>query len=177
VSISAVPRSDAPESSDINLYGTLNLTYNDNTTRTFSLNLTGIKPRSLFHLRQNELDANGEAAGAAFNGPWLTWNNSGVEEFYIGGAGIIWLPHGNLSKTVKPYYFLLRTPAVNIDVGTLGSGFVGSINNIIYSFTRGFDTTITALMDTEFRDTVGSVLDNTAVIVREVRDRLGPYIP
>jgi hypothetical protein len=177
VSISAVPRSDAPESSDINLYGTLNLTYNDNTTRTFSLNLTGIKPRSLFHLRQNELDANGEAVGAAFNGPWLTWNNSGVEEHYIGGAGIIWLPHGNLSKTVKPYYFLLRTPDVNISVGTLGTGFVGSINNIIYSFTRGFDTTITALMDTGFRDTVGNVLDSTAVIIREVRDRIGPYFP
>jgi hypothetical protein len=100
-----------------------------------------------------------------------------VEEHYIGGAGIIWLPHGNLSKTVKPYYFLLRTPAVNISVGTLGSGFVRNINNIIYSFTRGFDTVITALMDTDFRDTVSNILDNTATIVREVRDRIGPYIP
>ena len=177
VSISAVPRTDAPESSDINLYGTLNLTYNDNTIRTFSLNLTGVKTRSLYHLRQNELDTNGEAVGAAFNGPWLTWNTSGVEEHYIGGAGIIWLPHGNLSKTVKPYYFLLRTPAVNISVGTLGTGFVGNVNSFIYSFTRGFDTVITALMDTEFRNSVSSILDSTAVIIREVRDRLGPYIP
>jgi len=72
VSISAIPRTDAPESSDINLYGTLNLTYTDNTTRAFALNLTGVKTRSLYHLRQNELDTNGEAVGAAFNGPWLT---------------------------------------------------------------------------------------------------------
>ena len=177
VIISAVPRTDAPESSDIRLTGSLELAYEDTTTRNFALNLTGIKARSLFHLRQNGLDTNGEAMGAAFNGPWLTWNSSGVEEHYIGGAGIIWLPHGNLSKTIKPYYFLLRTPAVNISVGTLGTGFVGNINNIIYSFTRGFDTVITALMDTEFRDTVSNVLDSTAVIVREVRDRIGPYIP
>ena len=177
VSISAVPRTDAPESSDIEIFGTLNLTYNDNTMRTFALHLTGVKTRSLYHLRQNELDTNGEAAGAAFNGPWLTWNTSGVEEHYIGGAGIIWLPHGNLSKTVKPYYFLLRTPAANISVGTLGSGFVGNVNNIIYSFTRGFDTAFTALMDTDFRDTLSNILDSTAVIVREVRDRIGPYIP
>ena len=177
VSISAVPRTDAPESSDINLCGTLGLTYTDNITRTFSLNLTGIKARSLFDLRQNELDTNGEAVGAVFNGPWLTWNNSGVDEHYIGGPGIIWLPHGNLSKTVKPYFFLLRTPGVNIGVGTLGSGFVGNVNTIIYSLTRSVDNTITALMNTGFRDTFSNILDGTATIVREVRDRLGPYIP
>ena len=177
VAISQAPRADSTEVSDIRFIGTLNLTYPDNTTRTFPLVLTGVKTRSLFYLRQHEVDINGSVWESSWRGTWLTWNDSGVEKHFIGDVGTVWLPHGNVSKAFNPYFFMLRTPGVNISVGTLESGFVGSINNIIYSFARGFDNVITALMAGNFRDSLGGMLDKATVIIREVRDRLGPYIP
>jgi len=178
VAISAVPRSDAPEVSDIRFVGTLNLTYPDTTFRTFALNLTGVKTRSIFYLMQHELDINGEARGASFDGAWLTWNESGVERHYIGCIGTIWLPHGDVAKTVKPYYFLLRTTDVHIPaMGGFPGDYVGNLEYIIRWVVTGSDMLITELSATNFWDVLGNVLDQATVIIREVRDELQPYIP
>ena len=177
VAISQATRNDSTEVSDIRFIGTLNLTYPDNVTRTFPLSLTGVKTRSLFYLRQHEVDINGSVWESSWRGTWFTENSSEVLEHYIGEVGTVWLPHGNVSKAFNPYFFMLRTPGVNISVGTLGSGFVANVNSILYSFTRGFDNVVTALMAGNFRDSLGGMLDKATVIIREVRDRLGPYIP
>ena len=177
VAISEATRTDSTEVSDIRFIGTLNLTYTDNITRTFPLVLTGVKTRSLFYLRQHEVDINGSVWESSWRGTWFTVNSSGVLEHYIGDVGTIWLPHGNVSKAFNPYFFILRTPDVDIGAGTLGSGFVANVNNILYAFTRGFDNVFTAFMNGNLRDSLGDMLDEATVIIRELRNRLGPYIP
>jgi len=179
VTVSAVPRTDAPESSDINLYGTLNLTYTDSTTRTFALNLTGVRTRSLFYLRQHEVDINGSVWESSWRGTWLTWNDNGVDNHYISGQGDILLPHGDVWTTAKPYYFLVRTPDAAFPALVVPDGdFAETIDYIIGWGVRVFDGLLTDLSATTgFWDMLGDVLDRMTVMIKEVRDRLVPYIP
>jgi hypothetical protein len=176
--ISAVPRADAPEVSDIRFTGNLTLTYPDTTVRTFALNLTGVKARSTFYLRQHEFDGNGSAWGANFYGTWLTWNDSGVDQHYLSCTGNIHLPHGDVWKTVKPYFFLLRTADVVIPDPVEPDGeYADTIQYIIHWMVKLVDNTLTELSATEFWDVLGDALDRATVIIKEVRNRLVPYIP
>lgn len=179
VTISAVPRVNATEVSDIRFVGTLNITYSDNTTRTFALNLTGVKVRSLFYLKQHELDpANGTAWGASFKGTWLTWEEDGVDKRYLGLEGKIWLPHGEVVTTVKPYYFLLRTPDGGIpEIHKPDTTYIYNLEYIIGWLVGQFDALLTELSRTNFWDILGDMLDRATVIIKEVRDQLDPYIP
>jgi len=178
VTITEVPRADAPEVSDIRFVGTLTLTYPDTTVRTFSLNLTGVRTRSIFYLMQHELDINGEAWGASFNGAWLTWDEDGVDKHYLSCEGDILLPHGDVWTTVKPYFFLLRTPGVVLPALVEPDGnYADTIEYIIGWWTRVIDELLTGLSATNFWDILGDVLDRATVIIKEVRNRLVPYIP
>jgi len=178
VSITEVPRGDAPEVSDIRFVGTLTLTYPDTTVRTFSLNLTGVRTRSIFYLMQHELDINGEAWGASFNGAWLTWNESGVDQHYLTCEGDILLPHGDVWTTVKPYFFLLRTPDIDMPELVEPDGdYADTMEYIIGWLVRVFDNLLTELSATNFWDILGNVLDRATVIIKEVRNQLVPYIP
>ncbi|GAI93476.1 unnamed protein product, partial [marine sediment metagenome] len=106
------------------------------------------------------------------------WNESGVDMHYLGYAGTIWLPHGDVAKTVKPYYFLLRTPDAHIPaMGGFPGDYAGNLEYIIRWVVKGSDMLITELSDTNFWDVLGNVLDQATVIIREVRDELQPYIP
>jgi hypothetical protein len=179
VSINVVNRTDATDVSDIRFTGTLNLTYTDNTTRTFSLNLTGVRVKSLFNLRQHEVDINGSVWESSWRGTWLTWNESGVDKHHIICEGDIMLPHGDVWTTVKPYYFLLRTPDVDLPaMGAPSGDFSELIEYIIGWGARVFNGLLTNLTATTgFWDMLGDVLDRITVMVEEVRDRLEPYIP
>ena len=179
VGVNVVKRTDATDVSDIRFIGTLNLIYTDNTTRTFSLNLTGVRVRSLFNLRQHEVDINGSVWEASWRGTWLTWNESGVDKHHIICEGDIMLPHGDVWTTVKPYYFLLRTQDVDLPaMGEPSGDFSELIEYIIDWGVRVFDGLLTDLSATTgFWDMLGDVLDQITAIIKEVRDRLVPYIP
>jgi hypothetical protein len=164
--------------SDIRFVGTLNLTYKDNATRTFALNLTGVRTRSLFYLRQHEVDINGSVWESSWRGTWLTWNDSGVEKHYISGQGDILLPYGDVWATVNPYFFLLRTPDVDFPPLVEPDGdFAETIEYIIGYGVRVLDGLLTDLSAIGFWDMLGDVLDRMTVMIKEVRDRLVPYIP
>ena len=178
VTISEAPRANSTEVSDIRFEGTLNLTYTDNTTRTFALNLTGVRTRSLFYLRQHEVDINGSVWESSWRGTWLTWNASGVDEHHISSQGDIMLPYGDVWATVNPYYFLVRTPGVVFPalVGP-GGDFSETVEYIIGFGVRVLDELLIDLTDIGFWDMLGDVLDRMTVIIKEVRNRLVPYIP
>lgn len=178
VTVSQTPRTNSTEVSDIRFVGTLNLTYKDNTTRTFALNLTGVRTRSLFYLRQHEVDINGSVWESSWRGTWLTWNDSGVEKHYISGQGDIMLPYGDVWTTVNPYFFLLRTPDADFPLLVEPDGdFAETLEYIIGFGVRVFDDLLTDLSAIGFWDMLGDVLDRMTVMIKEVRDRLVPYIP
>ena len=179
VAISEAPRANSTEVSDILFTGTLNLTYiDDNVTKTFPLVLTGVRTRSLFYLRQHEVDINGSVWESSWRGTWLTWNDSGVEKHHISGQGDILLPYGDVWTTVNPYFFLLRTPDVDFPALVEPDGnFTETIEYIIGYGVRVVDRLLTELSDIGFWDMLGDVLDRATVLVREVRARLDPYIP
>jgi hypothetical protein len=178
VTVSQTPRTNSTEVSDIRFIGTLNLTYKDNATRTFALNLTGVRTRSLFYLRQHEVDINGSVWESSWRGTWLTWNDGGVDKHYISGQGDIMLPYGDIWATVNPYFFLLRTPDADFPPLVEPDGdFAETIEYIIGYGVRVLDGLLTDLSAIGFWDMLGDVLDRMTVMIKEVRDRLVPYIP
>lgn len=178
VTVSQTPRANSTEVRDIRFIGTLNLTYTDTTVRTFALNLTGVRTRSLFYLRQHEVDINGSVWESSWRGTWLTWNDSGVEKHYISSQGDIMLPYGDVWTTVNPYFFLLRTPDADFPLLVQPDGdFAETMEYIIGFGVRVFDELLTDLSAIGFWDMLGDVLDRMTVMIKEVRDRLVPYIP
>jgi hypothetical protein len=177
--LTITPRAADPNISDIRFMGTLNLTYPGSSVLTFDLDLSGVKTRSLFYLGQhkvNNVTGNVEWE-AAFMGTWLTWETEGQ---YIDYSGVISIMPGEGSlKTTKPYFFELRTPNVQIpepQLTTTGN-YTENLDYLIKWTARNFDKLLTELTHTNFFDILGDMLDRAVVIIKEVRNGIGPYIP
>lgn len=173
------PRVIDPNISDIRFVGTLNLTYPDTSTVTFDLDLSGVKTRSIFYLGQhkvNNVTGNVEWE-AAFMGSWLTWDTQGQ---YINCAGSISeMPGQGPLETTNPYFLELRMPNVQIpdpQLPTTGN-YTANLDYLIKWTTKRFDDLLTQLTHSNFREILGDMLDRAVVIIKEVRNLIGPYIP
>ena len=162
-----IPRSEAPEVSDLFLAGTIRFNLGERTD-SFDVELRGTKVRSLFFLRQ--ASGGGNPIVAEFEGTWLE------ETDYVACEGRLAVPVSN--HVARPYVFVLRTPDSEVPSSETG-GFVANLEFAIRKGAEGFDAMADRLGEfgDNIKDLVGTVLTEVAVMFREVR-RLGtPYFP
>lgn len=161
-----IPRAGDPEISDLYLTGTLEFIISDRTD-TFDLELRGTKVRSLFFLK--EVEGGDEPLIAEFEGSWLEETN------YVACEGRIAITTPN--HLAKPYFFVLRTPGVDVPAREHG-GWVEDVEFLIQQGVGHFDRLADELCgEVEIKELLGTVLTQVAVIFREVRGLLGAYIP
>ena len=107
---------------------------------------------------------------AEFEGTWLSDNNAN----YVACEGRLAVPSPN--HVAKPYVFVLRTPDVSVPSGNVGN-YVSTLEAAIRKGTMAFDTFADRLSDygAHFKQLVGDVLTEIAVLFREVRNLGTPY--
>ncbi len=175
--INIVPRAADPGISDVTFVGALTLTYSDKTV-TFDLDLSGVKARSVFYLEQHKVNDTGAVEWEAkFRGVWLTWEAQGQYLNYSGSISV--MPGGGALKTTKPYFFELRMPNVQIPEPQLTTwgNYSENLDYIVKWTVRRFDSLLNELTNYNFWDVLGDMLDRAAVIIKEVREQIEPYIP
>ena len=165
VAINPVPGADG--SSQIQLAGTVNLTFSDSATEEIVLEMYGTKVRSLFSAGQEV-----EGKSASLRGVWMV----GEDGQYLSGWGHVSLPEGRVFKTGKLYVLHLRTADVDIPERQPGS-FVDDLEYLLTLIVKFFDGLIDRLMLTDFADILGRLLAKLMILLAAVRDLGIPYIP
>jgi hypothetical protein len=163
-----VERSNAPSTYSMHMVGNLTLTapYSE----IIPLDMYGNRVRLLFYLRE-------EVTGKSvhFNGTWI--GNTTGNGTYIGMGGWVTLPNpqGQVLKTARICFIVLRTP--NMDVPLTQSGnFVQDIDSMISRFAKFVNATLDTLVGSGFAGILSSILQRIAVLLAHLRALGIPYI-
>ena len=168
---SMVDRTHAGNSYSLHVVGNLTLHLSNGSDETVTLDLHGSRVRSLFYLRQEAI-----GRSASLSGSWIDVAGG---EYYIYTNGVVALPNpeGDVLKTAKLCFVILRTPDVEVPCSE-GEGFVADVESIVTRFTRLVDKLWDSLIGTGFGELMGSLLTQIAVMLVAIRDALGgSYVP
>lgn len=164
-----VERANAPNSYSMHTVGNLTLPapYNE----TISLDMYGSRARLVFYLRQ---EVTGKSVN--FDGTWIGNNTS--NETYIGMAGWVALPNpeGEVLKTTRICFVVLRTPTVEVPLTESGN-FTQDLDSILSRFVKFVDKTLDTLVGSGFAGILSSILQRIAVLLAHLRAMGIPYIP
>jgi len=142
-SVTMVERPYASNSYSLHVVGNLTLHLSNGSDETVTLDLHGSRVRSLFYLRQ---EATGRSA--SLSGSWIDAAGGG---YYIYTNGVVAIPNpeGDVLKTAKLCFVMLRTPDVEVPCSE-GEGFVADVESIVTRFTRLVDKLWDSLIGTGF---------------------------
>jgi len=168
--VAMVERAHAAQSYSLHVAGNLTLQLPNAPDETIELDMYGSRVRSLFYLRQ---EITGKSA--SFEGIWI---DAGDGQYYISTTGMIALPNpeGEVLKTAKLCFVVLRTPEVDVPLTEPGS-FVEDIDSMITRFAKFVDRLLDSLIGTGLREILNSILASIATLVAALRELGVPYIP
>jgi len=169
--VTTVGRSHASPGGSIHVAGNLTVIRPDATDLIVNLDMYGSKIRSLFYMSQ-------EATGisANFSGSWIE-AESGDDYMYTSGWVALPNPEGEVFKTAKICFVVLRTPDVDVPLAD-GGNFLEDMEALITRVVNFFDKLLDSLIGTGFREAVSGILSKTMVRISVIRDGLGgSYFP
>jgi hypothetical protein len=130
--------------------------------------LYGSRVRSLLYLRQ---EVTGESS--TFTGTWISGNDT---QSYMMTSGLLALPNpqGQVFKTAKLYFVILRTPGVEVPTKQPGS-FVDNLEVIISWSTKFMDKLVDSLVGTGAGKILGDILAKLMALIAALRGMGTPY--
>jgi hypothetical protein len=169
--VTMVARTQAPTSYSLHLVGSFTMHTPNGSDETVDVDLYGNRVRSIFYLSQ-------ETTGKSINlsGSWIDTESG---EYYIYGSGMFLFPNpgGEVLKTARLCFVMLRTPGVDVP-DPEGGSFIADMESIVARFTRLIDRLWDSLIGTGFRELLSSILAQLSIMLVALRDALGgSYIP
>ncbi len=163
-----VERANAPNTYSMHTVGNLTLPapYNE----IIPLDMYGSRVRLVFYLRQ-------EVTGTSvnFDGTWI--GNTTGNVTYVGMAGWVALPNpeGQVFKTARVCFAVLRTPNVDVPLTQPGN-FVQDWDSMSSRFVKFVNTTLDRLVGSNFSGILSSILQRIAALLAHLRALGTPYI-
>ena len=163
-----VERENADQSFSVHLVGNLTLQQPSGPVEIVPVELYGSRVRSMLYLRQ---EVTGESS--TFTGTWISGNDT---QFYIMTSGLLALPNpdGQVFKTARLYFIVLRTPDVEVPAKQTGN-FVDNLEVIISWSTKFVDKLIDNLVGTGAGKILGDILAKLMALIAALRGLGTPY--
>ena len=165
------PRVGVADTYDLRLIGQVELSFAEE-VETFNVDLVGTNVRSLFFLKQKEIESEAPMV-VEIEGLWL--NPEEGREPYLFCQGRLAIPRPD--RLTELHLFVVKSLGVEVPQRERG-GYVKDIEFIISQGAKILDTAAKSIgVAPEVREPWGSALRKLAVIGRAVRGKIGHYVP